>query len=398
MGVVMSVFLRSDRVGYWRAIASGLSFERAAVESGVKYSTGRAWFQDAGGVIPRHLFAASSGRYLDAFERATIENEIARGSSIRAIGRLLHRPASTISRELARNRVGGGYDARTGQQLAELRASRPKPGKLALDPVLNEYVQQKLDHKWSPRQISLFLPVAFPGQERMRVSHETIYRAIYVQAKGTLRRDLEVRLRTGRQLRKPQKRVQNDGRGKARIPNMVNISERPAEVADRAIPGHWEGDLIMGAGNKSQIGTLVERATRFVMLLHLPNGSSPEIVADAMIAKIRTVPTALMQSVTWDQGREMAAHERITFETDVQIYFCDPHSPWQRGSNENTNGLLRQYFPKGTDLSQHDLDYLDFVANQINDRPRETLGMRTPAQALTQLLLPTNNSSVATTG
>jgi IS30 family transposase len=388
---------RDLRVLYWRAIASGLSFERAASASGVSYSTGRGWFQDAGGVIPRHLFSAPSPRYLDAFERQTIQLEHSRGTSLREIGRMLNRPASTISRELTRNSVRGGYDARTGQRLAEARVSRPKAGKLVRDPGLNEYVQHKLDLRWSPRQISRFLPVEFPESERMRVSHETIYRAIYVQAKGTLRRDLEVRLRTGRQLRKPQKRVQQDGRAAARIPNMLNISGRPAEVADRAVPGHWEGDLIMGASNKSQIGTLVERATRNVMLLHLPNGSSPELVADAMIAKIRTLPAALMQSVTWDQGREMAAHERITFETDVQIYFCDPHSPWQRGTNENTNGLLRQYFPKGTDLSLHSAEYLDFVANQLNDRPRETLGMRTPAQAMTELLLAANNSSVATT-
>lgn len=385
------VFVSRDRkVAYWRAIAEGLSFERAAVVAGVGYSTGRAWFGNVGGVIPRHLLKPPSRRRLDAFDRQTIELELDRGTSLRAIGRMLGRPPSTISREIHRNTVTGTYDARVGQKLAQERLPRQQDGRLTKCPTLNEYVQLKLDEKWSPRQISLFLPFAFPDDEGMRVSHETIYRAIYVQGKGTLRRDLEVRLRTGRTLRKPRKRVQSDGRGAARIPNMINFSQRPAEVEDRAVPGHWEGDLIMGAANGSQIGTLVERSSRNVMLLHLPDGSSPELVAEAMIAKIRTLPAAMMKSVTWDQGREMAAHERITFETDVQIYFCDPHSPWQRGTNENTNGLLRQYFAKGTDLSVYTEEYLDFVAAQLNDRPRETLGMRTPAQALATLLLNSN--------
>jgi len=223
------------------------------------------------------------------------------------------------------------------------------------------------------------LAVVFPDEPEMRVSHETIYQSIYVQGRGALRRELAASLRTGRALRKPRRK---EGERRGRIKDMVMICERPAEAADRAVPGHWEGDLIMGARNASAIGTLVERSTRFVLLLHLPHGRDPAAVADAMIEAMSSLPAALRRSLTWDQGKEMALHARIAAAADLEIYFCDPRSPWQRGSNENTSGLLRQYFPKGTDLSVHGRDELDRVAAQLNSRPRKTLDLQTPAQAL----------------
>jgi transposase, IS30 family len=259
-------------------------------------------------------------------------------------------------------------------------------------------VQTRLDWKWSPEQISNQLKLDFPAEEVMRVSPETIYRSIFVQARGTLRRDIEVKLRTGRTIRKPRKQTALNGSSRGRMPGMVMLSERPAEVADRAVPGHWEGDLIVGSRNASQIGTLVERSTRYCMLVHLPGTKEAPVVADALIATIKTLPAELMKSLTWDQGLEMASHQRVTIATDVAIYFCDPHSPWQRGSNENTNGLLRQYFPKGTDLSQHTAEHLAFVARELNGRPRKTLGWKTPAQAFEELLLATQREpGVATT-
>ncbi len=220
----------------------------------------------------------------------------------------------------------------------------------------------------------------------MRVSHETIYRSLFIQARGSLKREVEAKLRTGRTLRKPHKRAAADGRGKNRIANMLMISERPADVDDRAVPGHWEGDLIIGEYNGSQIGTLVERATRYVMLVHLPTSRDADVMAAALIETIQTLPSELMKTLTWDQGIEMAGHQNVTVATDADIYFCDPHSPWQRGSNENTNGLLRQYFPKGTDLSVHSKEHLEFVARELNGRPRKTLAWKTPAQAMDELL------------
>jgi IS30 family transposase len=245
-------------------------------------------------------------------------------------------------------------------------------------------VQRKLTKKWSPREIAARLRVEFPDRPEMWVSHETIYQSLYVQSRGALRRELTVCLRTGRAVRRPQRR--SDER-RSRLKDMVMISERPAEVADRAVPGHWEGDLIIGRDHASQIGTLVERTTRFVMLLHLPTDRSPERVKQAMIAQMSRLPEHLRRSLTWDQGNEMARHAAISTALDMPIYFCDPHSPWQRGSNENTNGLLRQYFPKSTDLSVHSAEHLDFVAAELNGRPRMTLDWQTPAEALNKLLL-----------
>jgi IS30 family transposase len=263
-----------------------------------------------------------------------------------------------------------------------LRARRPKPAKLAVNGELREWVQARLELRWSPEQVSAALKREFPGRAEMRVSAETIYQSIYVQGRGALRRELAARLRTGRALRKP-RRAGQERRG--RIPGMVSISERPAEAADRAVPGHWEGDLIEGAGGKSQIGTLVERSTRFTMLVPLPGGKTAPAVAAALVPVIAGLPGALRRSLAWDQGAEMAAHRKIAVAADCEVYFCDPHSPWQRGSNENTNGLLRQYFPKGT-VMPSDPQRLQAVADELNGRPRKTLGWRTPAEAMAELL------------
>jgi len=274
-------------------------------------------------------------------------------------------------------------------------ARRPKPAKLAAHLELRRLVQTKLKENLSPRQISVELHQLFPDDPEMWVSHETIYQSIYVQTRGALRRELAIHLRTGRALRKPRRRA-DQRRG--RIPNMVNISQRPAEVEDRAIPGHWEGDLMMGKSGRSAIGTLVERSTRFVMLLHLPNGHRPALVEQAVVDATQKLPDFIWKSLTWDQGQEMRNHLQIKVATGLQVYFCDPASPWQRGSNENTNGLLRQYFPKGTDLGQHSAEHLDFVAAQMNRRPRQTLGWLRPAQALGKLLSSTSETAgVATT-
>jgi transposase, IS30 family len=310
----------------------------------------------------------------------------------------LGRSPSTVSREMARGcltrRPRGRYRASVAQARAEQRARRPKPSKLALNPVLQAHVQQELLEGWSPEQIAGRLIQQFPDDEHMRISHEAIYQALFVQGRGGLRRELTACLRTGRALRRPQRRT--DGR-RERIKDKVMISERPAEADDRAVPGHWEGDLILGAGGTTAIGTLVERSTRFVMLLHLPDDHRAETVRDAIVDKITTLPLALRRSLTWDQGTELARHTEITLAADLPIYFCDPHSPWQRGTNENTNGLLRQYFPKGADLATYPADHLDAVAAQLNGRPRKTLGFKTPAEELARLLSDHQTTGVATT-
>jgi IS30 family transposase len=267
------------------------------------------------------------------------------------------------------------------QRRAERRASRPKRATLATNRPLRDLVQSKLDERLSPEQVAAFLRREFPDNRVMWVSHETIYQSIYVQSRGALRRELAICLRTGRAYRHPRRKAQ-ERQHRVRIREMINISERPAEVEDRAVPGHWEGDLILGRQGRSAIGTLVERTTRYVALLHLPNGHGPLEVQAAMIAATQRLPQQLWKSLTWDQGMEMRNHAEISIATGLEIYFCDPGKPWQRGSNENTNGLLRQYFPKGTDLSQHRPDYLDFVADQMNRRPRKTLGWLHPAKAL----------------
>jgi transposase, IS30 family len=325
---------------------------------------------------------------------------------------------STVTRELEANRLNErrpravplgeragtrgpvpmapNYSPWTAQQRFESRLARPKTSKLAGHDRLRKEVVDRLNLNHSPEQISHRLMLDFPDDLEMRVSHETIYRSLYVQGRGALKRELTRHLRTGRALRKPRRRA---GQRLHRIKNMVSISERPPEVEDRAVPGHWEGDLITGEQNQSAIGTLVERKTGFTMLLHLPVDHSALAVQEAMIAKMSQLPAILRQTLTWDQGIEMANHVQVAAATDLDIYFCDPHSPWQRGSNENTNGLLRQYFPKGTDLSRWGPGYLDYVAAELNNRPRKRLGWKTPAEALDELLSkPTDPPAVAMTG
>jgi IS30 family transposase len=424
---------RGHRVRFWEAITRGASSVDAATEAGVLPSIGVRWFRKGGGMPPLTL-APVSGRYLSFEEREEIAVLLARGCGVREIARQLGRAPSTISREVQRNaatRTGRPeYRASTAQTHADRRARRPKPAKLAVNPELRRYVQDRLagevqrpdgsvagpevgwrgrrrgprrdrrwGKSWSPEQIAARLRVDFPDDESMRISHEAIYQSLYVQGRGALRRELTACLRTGRALRVPRARTTRGNR--SFVTDELLISERPAEVADRAVPGHWEGDLILGTG-RSAIGTLVERSSRFTMLLHLPpqqaddspgaesssarTGTGAAAVRDAIADTITTLPEQLRRSLTWDQGIEMAQHVQLRLDTGLQIYFCDPRSPWQRGTNENTNGLLRQYFPKGTDLTRHKAADLTAVAEALNSRPRKTLGWRTPAEVLNEYL------------
>ena len=359
---------------------------------GVSHQTGARWFGQCGGVIS-NAPGPLSDRYLSALEREEISRGLTAGRSYRRIARDLRRPPSTISREVVRNGGRDRYRALAAEAAARQRARRPKAAKLATNTGLRDRVQTMLTDHWSPEQIAAMLKQDFPDQPEQWVSTETIYQSIYVQGRGALRRELARCLRTGRALRKPRRQAQAR---RSRIPDLVEISARPAEAEDRAVPGHWEGDLIMGTGNTSAIGTLVERTTRFCLLLHLPAGHDALQVRDRMIIAIHSLPDQMKRSLTWDRGNEMARHTHITLATGLAIYFCDPHSPWQRGSNENTNGLLRQYFPKGTDLTVHSAEHLAAVAAQLNGRPRKTLGWLTPAQSYTRVL--SGQSPVATTG
>jgi len=326
----------------------------------------------------------SGGPVLRLDERETISRRLSEGWSARAIAKELPgRHHATVSREIAENGGREEYRAVDAQRRAEELRARPKERKLVMNQALHDAVNEGLVKKWSPRQISKRLRLDHPDDEDMRVSHETIYECLYLQARGELRTQLTVALRTGRTRRVDRSRV-SVTRGK--IKGMINISERPKEAEDRAVPGFWEGDLILGKGNKSQIATLIERMTRFTMLVRIPYDRTADRVALLLGKKMETLPEFLRKSITWDQGKEMARHAEFTVATGVDIYFCDPHSPWQRGSNENTNGLLRQYFPKGTDLSLHSQVDLDRVAAELNGRPRETLGWRTPAEEFSKLL------------
>ena len=398
---------REIRRRFWRQISLGASSAVAAAAAGVSEETGGRWFVEAGGMAPIKL-TEPSGRYLSFIEREEIAILLGQKLSVREIARRIGRPASTVSRELGRNtpRYGparGGrlrldqYRASSAQAVAEARARRPKPAKLAVDGRLREYVQAKLDapYRWSPEQITARLRIEFPDDESMRVSHETIYQSLYVQSRGALRRELTAALRTGRAIRKPRRR--GDARGGRQIPAELLISQRPPEIEDRAVPGHWEGDLILGAANASAVATLVERHTRYVLLGHLPGDHGAPAVRDAIAALITTLPAHLRRSLTWDQGVEMALHADLKIATGLDVYFCDPHSPWQRGSNENTNGLLRQYLPKGSDLSSHTADDLAAIAAALNGRPRKTLQWRTPAETLNDLLTSPPPTPVATT-
>ena len=430
---------QEHRRRFWTLISDGLSSEHAGISVGVSAPVGVRWFRKAGGMPPSTLAPSSkplSGRYLSFAEREELAIQRAKGAGVREIARQMGRSGSTISRELRRNAAthGGGLDYRatTAQWHAERAARRVRPAKLALNATLRAYVQDRLagmvvapsgvtlpgptvlwkgrrhgprkDRRWasawSPEQIAHRLQHDFPHDETMRISHEAIYQSLYVQGRGALRRELTACLRTGRALRVP--RVRSRGRGKSFVMPEIMISERPAEVADRAVPGHWEGDLILGL-DSSAIGTLVERTTRFTMLLHLPRmaehgvgvrvkngpalaGHGAEAVRDSISGTITDLPEQLRRSLTWDQGAEMAQHAQLKIDTGLSVYFCDPHSPWQRGTNENTNGLLRQYFPKGTDLSAHSKNALQAVALALNTRPRKTLGWKTPAEAFDDYL------------
>jgi transposase, IS30 family len=383
---------------FWGLVRAGEAVADAAVAVGVSSATGVRWFRQAGGVIPS--VEELTGRRLSFTEREEIACRLAAGGGVREIARQLGRDPATISRELRRfpawSQRPWPYRASVAQADADVKARRPKRAKLATNLVLRREVQARLEHNHSPEQIARRLREDFPDDPEMRVSPETIYQSIYVQGRGGLRRELAKHLRTGRVLRKPRR---GDAGRRGRIAGMVNISERPPAVEDRAVPGHWEGDLIIGANTESAIGTLVERMTGFVMLLHLPDNHGALAVQEAITTKMSELPEILRQTLTWDQGSEMANHIQIAAATDLDIYFCDPHAPWQRGTNENTNGLLRQYFPKSTDLSVHGAGYLDYVAAELNNRPRKRLNWRTPAEALDQLLSqPFNPPGVALAG
>ena len=389
---------------FWQAVREGSGIERAAAFAGVSTTGVQRIFRDRGGVLPC-IGAGVRTRHLSFTEREEIALLRAEGQGVRSIARALGRDPATISRELRRVQHhygtkdryrGRRYKASVAQADADQQAKRPKPARLATNLMLRREVQDRLKLKHSPEQIARRLREDFPDDPEMWVSHETIYQSLYVQARGGLKRELTRHLRTGRSLRKPRRTDQARG---GRIPGMVMISERPAEVEDRAVPGHWEGDLILGSmESASAVGTLVERTTRFTMLLHLPGRHTADVVAEAMIAKIASLPEQLRRSLTWDQGKEMANHVQIAEATGLSIYFCDPHSPWQRGTNENTNGLLRQYLPKGKDLSFYGPGMLDQIAAELNGRPRKTLNWKTPAEALAALLSsPTAEDGVAPT-
>jgi len=440
-----TVAWREDRVRFWAAIVRGLKTEAAANEAGVSLPVAFRWFRHAGGVNPC-LRPTVSGRYVSFAEREDIALSKAQGLGVREIARRLGRSPSTISRELRRNASTRTwrleYKASIAQWHAERRARRPKVAKLVANERLRDYVQDRLSgvvrkdgrvvgppgpkwngknkpHRgdrrwvqgWSPEQIANRLRVDFPDDESMRISPEAIYQALYVQGRGALQRELVACLRTGRALRVPRARARQTAW--AHVTPEVLISERPVEAEDRAVPGHWEGDLLIGL-ERSAIGTLVERTTRFTMLIHLPREDGYGVIArtkngpalagygavtmkNALAATMTTLPEQLRRSLTWDRGKELSQHAAFKVETGIPIYFADPHSPWQRGTNENTNGLLRQYFPKGTDLSRWAAEEIDAVATALNSRPRKTLGWKTPAEALDEFLHSLQQAGVATT-
>jgi IS30 family transposase len=433
---------------FWRVIATGVTTDRAAAAVGVSAPVGCRWFRHGGGMPPMDL-APLSGRYLSFREREEIAILNAQQLGVCEIARRIGRHLSTVSRELHRNAATRGgkldYRASVAQWKADLVARRPKAAKLATNERLRKYVQERLSghvcrpdgtpvpgptaktwqgrnkpHRedrqwvvaWSPEQIANRLKVDFPDDESMRISHEAIYQSLYVQTRGALKRELILCLRTGRALRVPRSRTRQQAW--AHVTPEVVISERPAEVEDRAVPGHWEGDLLIGL-QRSAIGTLVERTTRFTMLIHLPReegfgviprtkngpplaGYGAETMKNALANTITELPEQLRRSLTWDRGKEMSQHAKFKLETGVAVYFADPQSPWQRGTNENTNGLLRQYFPKGTDLSRWTAEDIEAVAHALNSRPRKTLGWKTPAEAFNEHLLSLQQTGVATTG
>ena len=366
---------------FWAAVQRGEFITEAAESVGSYREMGGRWIAAAGGVRPRRG-RDLQGRYLSFSEREEIAVGRAAGESVRSIARRLGRSPATVSRELRRNADRRGeYRATTAHARAWERASRPKPAKLVVNGRLRAIVQRDLERKYSPEQIAGRLRRAFPDEPEMWVSTETIYQSLYVTSRGALRRELTKCLRTGRSLRKPGPRAV--ARNRAR--DMINIAQRPQEADDRAVPGHWEGDLLIGKNNKTAIATLVERSTGYALLVALPDGYKPEQVAPALAAKIKTLPDSLRRTLTWDQGPEMRDWKQIRVDAGIEIFFCDPHAPWQRGTNENTNGLLRQYFPKGTDFSTITEAELDRVADELNDRPRKRLGFYKPSERIAEL-------------
>jgi IS30 family transposase len=371
-----------ERIEIRRRLKAGESSREIGAALGRSHDSVDRVRRDAGGIPPRET--AGADRCLSLAEREEISRGLVASESFTAIARRLGRSVSTVSREVGGKRGRARYRAWVAHRRAHERARRPKRGKLATGVRLRAVVVEMLEQLWSPQQITRRLHAEFPDDPEMWVSHETIYQSLFVQGRGELRRELTRCLRTGRTQRRPQGRTKSG----ARISDMVMISDRPGEVDDRAVPGHWEGDLIIGKNGKSAIATLVERSTRYVMLAKVQNQRA-ETVRDAITAQILQLPEHLRRSLTWDQGREMAQHVQFSIETGVDVYFCDPHSPWQRGSNENTNGLLRQYFPKATPLSGHTQAHLDQVAASLNGRPRQTLDWMTPSEKLTELLATT---------
>lgn len=374
-------FTAAEKSEIWRRVRLGQTAEYIAGELGRSWSGVKYVVAQRGWVAPRES-PPLSGRFLSLAEREEISRGLRAGESARTIATRLGRPPSTVSREIRRNGGRDRYRAALAQIATHRRARRPKTAKLACRPRLRAEVEAKLALRWSPQQIAAKLHRTHPDDPQMWVSHETIYQSLFVQGRGALRRELTACLRTGRAARRPRSRLE----AKGKLPDVVPISERPAEAEDRAVPGHWEGDLLIGARQRSAIATLVERSSRFVALVRLPDGHGAPAVRDALTVKAQALPETLRRSLTWDRGNEMAEHVRFTIDTGVQVYFCDPRSPWQRGTNENTNGLLRQYLPKGSDLSVYSQADLDAIADELNGRPRQTLDWLNPAEKLVELL------------
>ena len=377
----MRLFTEVERVEVWERRQAGEGNRSIGRRLGRSAGSIRAFVESSGGVRPPVRWRSS--HHLSLTEREEVSRGVAAGDSSAVIGSRLGRAPSTISRELARNGGRAGYRAHRADQLAWQRARRPQACKLVSNKPLRDEVEDKLVLRWSPQQISGWLRHTYPDDEAMHVSHETIYLTLFIQARGGMKHQLTQYLRTRRATRRPA--VKGPPSGKGRIVDPVMISERPAEVEDRAVPGHWEGDLLMGK-RQTAIGTLVERWSRYVMLFGLPDGNTAEAVRNQLAATVQQLPEHLWKSLTWDQGKEMAQHAQFSIDTGVDVYFCDPKSPWQRGSNENTNGLLRQYFPKGTDMAALTQADLDFAAHQLNGRPRQTLGWMTPSQKLAETM------------
>ena len=378
-------YTETDKAEMWDRWQKGESLNSIARHLGTSHSSIQGIFAPTGGIRPPER--RRSRRTLTLSEREEISRGVAAGQSLRWIAASLGRAPSTVSREIKRNGGRRDYRANKADQAAWDRAHRAKTCKLAENPALARIVAEKLQLEWSPDQIAGWLKSTYLDDENYQVSHETIYKTLFIQARGALKRELIQYLRKPRAMRRSRHHTQKT-KDHGRISNTVSIRERPAEVEDRAVPGHWQGDLLCGSNN-SQIATLVERHTRLVMLVRVPSKDTKTVI-DALIKQAHKLPRELYKSLTWDRGKEMADHERFSLDTDIKVYFCDPQSPWQRGSNENTNGLLRQYFPKGMDLSNVHQNRLNAVARRLNERPRKTLQYRTPAERFAQCVASTN--------